>query len=951
MLAMPILLRPASDLRQSRRYPTSPASGPRPGMSGGDTPESRLMGTSMYGKSNKTSLMQMKYLLSTVLCCWGVAYALPAAAECAPDCDYSTCGDDGCGGSCGGCDGACIDGRCVTDCWLLPEVGCCLGNQLVWCVDDEVLTSSCDKYPSCGWSGLWGGYSCNSTGEAEPSGTWAQECSALCTPDCEGRECGDDACGGLCGKCPAGEGCNDGVCCVGDCTGKQCGSDGCVGVCPDTCPEGQGCLNGECCVPNCENRECGSDGCDGSCGECEEGICDDGGVCRKSCSGFHMITCCDGDYLVYCLFDELTKAKCPGGWACAWGEEAGKYACLPPPIGEPSATHTGKCEFDACEPKCPVSGPACGDDGCAGSCGTCLEGQVCFNKKCCTPWCGGKECGNDGCGGTCGDCPAGQWECAAGECVQVYGSEETKQAGCGGCKCEECVCLVRAECCDVEWDLGCDTICESICGGGGPCAPDCSGRQCGDDGCGGICGSCAEGQVCIESGACCFPDCHGRECGDDGCGGFCGTKTDRNAGKCEVGAKCVGGKCLAECEDQCMGIQCGEFGEAACGGSCGFCQATQVCFDGKCYSEHAGVGSSGCCVNEDLAVKWVGMFDGEKLYINKCEHDEYCGFMPEYEWCYIDPATCEYYGQYQCVPEAWPYRSAPLHAGSLSAPPPRDCAPTCPSGPQCEGRTCGPDGCGATCGECSTGMICVDGTCTKDPCEPGACGPDGKGHYCSACPAGSRCNFDYECEPCPVDACAGRECGPDGCGGYCGTCPGTGTCVSGTCVEVCEGIHRLTGCCDGNAVVRCDDLPMVKMDCGPNGPACGYSVEKRRYECGGELLFEESSGPEARKCLRVPVANCINRECGPNGTGGTCGTCDPGQECLFGRCEGDAIVPDGEPDAGRVEETSTAPSCSNGCRMSREQEGKPGSGTLILLLLWAVAVTWRLARKASSRAR
>ncbi len=539
------------------------------------------------------------------------------------------------------------------------------------------------------------------------------------------------------------------------------------------------------------------------------------------------------------------------------------------------------------------------------------------------------------------------------EAVDAYAADSGHPSGptggCGGCKCEECVCLVRTGCCDLEWDSGCDSICERLCGGGGACVPDCSGRQCGENGCGGTCGQCKQGEVCLYSGKCCVPDCQGRECGDDGCGGLCGAKTHKNAGKCEVGARCMDGKCVADCNSQCDGIQCGGFGGAPCGGSCGRCPAAQLCFDGKCYSEYGGIGVAGCCLHDAVAMNWAGgtMAGGGTLYRKDCEYDEYCGFMPESEWCYTDVAGCSYIGQYQCVPQAWPYRSAPYSPGSLSTPPPRDCAATCPSGPQCEGRACGPDGCGSTCGECSTGMICVDGVCTKDPCGPGTCGPDGDGNYCSACPASSRCNADYECEPCPIDACAGRECGPDGCGGYCGTCPGTGTCVSGTCIEVCEGIRPGTGCCDGNAVVRCDGLPMVKMDCGPNGPACGYSVEKKRYECGGELLFEESAGPEARKCLRVPVTNCINRECGPNGSGGTCGTCDPGQECLFGRCEGDAIVPDGEPDAGRVEETASSPSCSNGCRMGRVQDDKPSSGTMLLLLLGTLALGWRLARKPS----
>ena len=59
----------------------------------------------------------------------------------------------------------------------------------------------------------------------------------------------------------------------------------------------------------------------------------------------------------------------------------------------------------------------------------------------------------------------------------------------------------------------------------GPCVPDCTGRVCGGDGCGGVCGPGCFGATpdCNETtGQCeCIPDCAGRECGDDGCGGTC----------------------------------------------------------------------------------------------------------------------------------------------------------------------------------------------------------------------------------------------------------------------------------------------------------------------------------------------------------------------------------------------------------------------------------------------
>ena len=38
-------------------------------------------------------------------------------------------------------------------------------------------------------------------------------------------------------------------------------------------------------------------------------------------------------------------------------------------------------------------------------------------------------------------------------------------------------------------------------GGGGGCIPNCAGLECGDDGCGGSCGSCGDGQTC-DGGTC-----------------------------------------------------------------------------------------------------------------------------------------------------------------------------------------------------------------------------------------------------------------------------------------------------------------------------------------------------------------------------------------------------------------------------------------------------------------
>jgi hypothetical protein len=127
-----------------------------------------------------------------------------------------------------------------------------------------------------------------------------------CIPDCEGKTCGDDGCGGSCGSLPPG------VICTGDpwgadCTGKECGPDGMGGYCGNRnaatngCPEGEECDNGEChvpCVPDCTAWQCGDDGCGGSCGTCpcedcssNQTVCEDGLCGALSCGSSSICMC------------------------------------------------------------------------------------------------------------------------------------------------------------------------------------------------------------------------------------------------------------------------------------------------------------------------------------------------------------------------------------------------------------------------------------------------------------------------------------------------------------------------------------------------------------------------------------------------------------------------------------------------------------------------------------
>jgi hypothetical protein len=73
-------------------------------------------------------------------------------------------------------------------------------------------------------------------------------------------------------------------------------------------------------------------------------------------------------------------------------------------------------------------------------------------------------------------------------------------------------------------------------------------------------------------GDACTPNCAGKQCGDDGCGGSCGT--------CQDPATCAAdGKCV-DCKQECGEMKCGP--DPVCNLPCGTCREGWVCEDGGC---------------------------------------------------------------------------------------------------------------------------------------------------------------------------------------------------------------------------------------------------------------------------------------------------------------------------------------------------------------------------------
>lgn len=96
---------------------------------------------------------------------------------------------------------------------------------------------------------------------------------------------------------------------------------------------------------------------------------------------------------------------------------------------------------------------------------------------------------------------------------------------------------------------------------------------------------------------------------------------------------------------------------------------------------------------------------------------------------------------------------------------------------QCDGKECGPDGCGGNCGMCGALQVCLDALCCSSACEGKDCGPDGCGASCGQCDGAQVCLDGACCQ----QQCEGANCGPDGCGGACGYCQGLEFCMDGIC--------------------------------------------------------------------------------------------------------------------------------------------------------------------------
>ena len=159
-----------------------------------------------------------------------------------------------------------------------------------------------------------------------------------------------------------------------------------------------------------------------------------------------------------------------------------------------------------------------------------------------------------------------------------------------------------------------------------PCTPHCGRKVCGDDGCGGSCGSCPSGQFC-RSGTCCTPEPQTVTCtancgSGSGCLGLCGTVTSIGTCGQPVSCSCPSGQvCLGNGG---CGQVCQDFRDCPGATDCNRCDAsadgTHHCTDTTSCTEPACTSTADCPVGTQCQVTNCGPGGNEQ----RCVQLSFC---------------------------------------------------------------------------------------------------------------------------------------------------------------------------------------------------------------------------------------------------------------------------------------------------------------------------------------
>ena len=486
------------------------------------------------------------------------------------------------------------------------------------------------------------------------------------------------------------------------------------------------------------------------------------------------------------------------------------------------------------------------DDSCVDVCGDQAPGDTgCWCDESCFDF-------GDCCTDICEACPeyVGVFE----QCTDLTNCDDGNCDAAVGENCENCAA-----------DCGCED--PTVCFDGECCTPDCTDKECGDDGCGGDCGDCGPGMICGDDFACMdIPLCETGvvvECDDvvqDDTTGYENLLDEYNCIPWDESGPEVGFMFVPEVDDLVSVVV--DYGDEN--------DQDIMITEGDC--------SAYTCIDYGDSSAEFEVLAGETYY-----------FVVEGYSGAAGPFTLTVKCQSTCVPE-------------------------------CDGKDCGPDGCNGECGECADGEYCSEaglcgpndgciGTgvpgCGGCACEACVCALDsyccetawdgicvsecqedcgGCGPACDpACGDGFKCEAG-ECVECTAD-CDGKACGSDGCSGTCGECEGGAQCIDGQCVDTMSCV----GACGGSAPggCYCDESCFGFGDCCADMCAACPEIGILFPEACPELTVCDPPCTDGQVCN---LGTCCTPtcdptwECGDDGCGGGCGDCGAGYACTDNVC-------------------------------------------------------------------
>jgi hypothetical protein len=213
----------------------------------------------------------------------------------------------------------------------------------------------------------------------------------------------------------------------------------------------------------------------------------------------------------------------------------------------------------------------------------------------------------------------------------------------------------------------------------------------------------------------------------------------------------------------------------------------------------------------------------------------------------------------KCLKKARSHNAAHRTPPPGATSPPRGSTPP-PCVPQCDGKACGPDGCGSVCGICAV-AICQTATCTAG----GECAisplPDGAGcgGPCQECRGGTCSGIKADgvsCGTCRI--CVGGACEPDSAGTICAQASCNGLTL--TPQASCDGAGR----CRTQAPINCDDGNPCTADlCDQDAGICLHADKPDWSSCGPNDSFCQGGQCHSCRGTQLPCED-VRQCCGEN---------------------------------------------------------------------------------------